>query len=55
MNSRLDTQSLMERNKADLKTAGETMPMIIVQDQNWSAVIDLLKRLCECQEEICRS
>ncbi|MGN0623583.1 MAG: hypothetical protein ACI4JA_06500, partial [Oscillospiraceae bacterium] len=32
--------------------AGETMPMIIVQDQNWSAVIDLLERLCECQEEM---
>ena len=52
MNSRLDTQSLMALNKADLQAAKDTMPIIVVQDQNWSAVIDLLERLCECQEEL---
>ena len=35
-----------------MKAAKDTMSMIVVQDHNWSAVIDLLKRLCECQEEM---
>ena len=50
MSSRLDVNALMERNKSDLKAAEETMPMVAVDNRNWTAVIGLLKRSCEVQE-----
>ena len=52
MSSRLDVNALMERNKFDLKAAEETMPMVAVDNRNWTAVISLLKRSCEVQEEL---
>jgi len=52
MNSKLDVNALMERNKSDLKAAEETMPMVAVDNRNWMAVISLLKRSCEVQEEL---
>ena len=52
MSSRLDVNALMERNKSDLKAAEETMPMVAVDNRNWTAVISLLKRSCEVQEEL---
>ena len=55
MSSRLDVNALMERNKSDLKVAEETMPMVAVDNRNWTAVISLLKRSCEVQEELLKS
>jgi len=55
MSSRLDVNALMERNKSDLKVAEETMPIVAVDNQNWTAVISLLKRSCEVQEELLKS
>ena len=55
MNSKLDVNALMERNKSDLKAAEETMPMVAVDNRNWTAVISLLKRSCEVQEELLKS
>ena len=55
MSSRLDVNALMERNKSDLKAAEETMPMVAVDNRNWTAVISLLKRSCEVQEELLES
>ena len=52
MSSRLDVNALMERNKSDLQAAEETMPMVAVDNRNWTAVIGLLKRSCEVQEEL---
>ena len=52
MSSRLDVNALMERNKSNLQAAAETMPMVAVDNRNWSAVIELLKRSCEVQEEL---
>ncbi len=52
MSSKLDVNALMERNKSDLKAAEETMPMVAVDNRNWTAVISLLKRSCEVQEEL---
>jgi len=52
MSSRLDVNALMERNKSDLKAAEETMPMVAVDNRNWTAVIGLLKRSCEVQAEL---
>ena len=42
MNSKLDVNTLMERNKSDLQAAEETMPMVVVDNRNWTAVISLL-------------
>ena len=55
MSSRLDVNALMERNKSDLKVAEETMPIVAVDNRNWTAVISLLKRSCEVQEELLKS
>lgn len=55
MNSKLDVNALMERNKSDLKAAEETMPMVAVDNRNWTAVISLLKRSCEVQEVLLKS
>jgi len=55
MSSRLDVNTLMERNKSDLKAAEETMPMVAVDNRNWTAVISLLKRSCEVQEVLLKS
>ena len=55
MSSRLDVNALMERNKSDLQAAEETMPMVAVDNRNWTAVIGLLKRSCEVQEELLKS
>ena len=55
MSSRLDVNALMERNKSDLQAAEETMPMVAVDNRNWTAVIGLLKRSCEVQEELLES
>ena len=52
MSSKLDVNALMERNKSDLKAAEETMPMVAVDNRNWTAVISLLKRSCEVQENL---
>ena len=52
MSSKLDVNALMERNKSDLKAAEETMPMVAVDNRNWTAVISLLKRSCEVQEDL---
>ena len=55
MSSKLDVNALMERNKSDLQAAEETMPMVAVDNRNWTAVISLLKRSCEIQEELLKS
>jgi len=55
MNSKLDVNALMERNKSDLQAAEETMPMVAVDNRNWTAVISLLKRSCEVQAELLKS
>ena len=52
MSSKLDVNALMERNKSDLQVAEKTMPMVAVDNRNWTAVISLLKRSCEVQEEL---
>ena len=52
MSLKLDMNALMERNKSDLKAAEETMPMVAVDNRNWTAVISLLKRSCEVQAEL---
>ena len=52
MSSRLDVNTLMERNKSNLQAAAETMPMVAVDNRNWSAVIELLKTSCEVQSEL---
>ena len=52
MNSKYDMQSLMELNKEPLKEAAETLPMVVVQEQNWTAVLKVLSSICQSQDEI---
>ena len=42
----------MEKNKAPLKEAAETLPMVVVQEQNWTAVLKVLSSICQSQDEI---
>ena len=51
MNSKYDMQSLMELNKEPLKEAAETLPMVVVQEQNWTAVLKVLSSICQSQDE----
>ncbi len=52
MNSKYDMKSLMELNKEPLKEAAETLPMVVVQEQNWTAVLKVLSSICQSQDEI---
>ena len=52
MNSKYDMQSLMERNKTNLNEAAETQPMVVVQEQNWTAVLKVLSSICQSQDEV---
>ena len=52
MNSKYDMQSLMERNKDNIQQAAETLPMVVVQEQNWTAVLKVLSSICQAQDEV---
>ena len=52
MNSKYDMQSLMERNKDNMQQAAETQPMVVVQEQNWTAVLQVLSSICQSQDEV---
>ena len=52
MNSKYDMQSLMELNKDNMQTAAETLPMVVVQEQNWTAVLKILSSICQSQDEV---
>ncbi|MBR7008666.1 MAG: hypothetical protein IKH90_08580 [Ruminococcus sp.] len=52
MNSKYDMQSLMERNKESFREASETAPMVVVQEQNWTAVLKILSSICQSQDEV---
>ena len=52
MNSKYDMQSLMERNKDNMQQAAETQPMVVVQEQNWTAVLKILSSICQSQDEV---
>ena len=42
----------MELNKDNMQTAAETLPMVVVQEQNWTAVLKVLSSICQSQDEI---
>ena len=52
MNSRSEIESLMERNKDNMQQAAETQPMVVVQEQNWTAVLKILSSICQSQDEV---
>ena len=52
MNSKYDMQSLMEKNKESFREASETTPMVVVQEQNWTAVLKVLSSICQSQDEV---
>ena len=52
MNSKYDMQSLMELNKDNMQTAAETLPMVVVQEQNWTAALKVLSSICQSQDEV---
>ena len=52
MNSKYDMQSLMELNKDNMQQAAETQPMVVVQEQNWTAVLKILSSICQSQDEV---
>ena len=52
MSSRSEIQSLMELNKTNLNEAAETQPMVVVQEQNWTAVLKILSSICQSQDEV---
>ena len=51
MSSRSEIESLMERNKDNMQQAAETQPMVVVQEQNWTAVLKILSSICQSQDE----
>ncbi|MBP3798042.1 MAG: hypothetical protein J6I46_09760 [Ruminococcus sp.] len=52
MSSRSEIESLMELNKTNLNEAAETQPMVVVQEQNWTAVLKVLSSICQSQDEV---
>ena len=52
MSSRSEIQSLMEKNKESFREASETAPMVVVQEQNWTAVLKILSSICQSQDEV---
>ena len=42
----------MEKNKESFREASETAPMVVVQEQNWTAVLKILSSICQSQDEV---
>ena len=40
-----------EKNKESFREASETAPMVVVQEQNWTAVLKVLSSICQSQGE----
>ena len=45
-------QSLMEKNKDNMQQAAETAPMVVVQEQNRTAVLKILSSICQSQDKV---
>ena len=52
MSSRSEIGYLMEKNKESFQEASETAPMVVVQEQNWTAVLKVLSSICQSQDEV---
>ena len=52
MSSRSEIGYLMEKNKESFREASETAPMVVVQEQNWTAVLKVLSSICQSQDEV---